>query len=46
MPIETASIAPERSGPSSSKKASNVAVSLPWRPQTNFPVALFETIVR
>jgi hypothetical protein len=44
--MEIAVIAWERSGPSSSKKQSSVAVSFPSLPQTNFPVSLFDTKVR
>ena len=39
MSIETASMASERCWPSSSKKQSRVAVSLPALPHTNRPVA-------
>ena len=45
MSIDMAVIASERSSPSSSKKQSSVAVSLPSWPQTNRPVAWFETRV-
>src|SRR5665647_3900010 len=45
MSIETASIAAERSCPSSSKKQSRVSVSLPAWPHTNRPVACEDTKV-
>ena len=46
MSIDMAVICAERSSPSSSKKQSRVSVSLPSLPQTNLPVAWFETNVR
>ena len=46
MSIDTASMPAERSVPSSSKKPSRVAVSLPSAPQTILAVSWLETRAR